>query len=163
MVLTYAIERLQALLPVWNPQGLAAVGPDLAWNTAASFTTNTNWQSYTPESTMSYLTEMAALATHNFFSAAVGIVVAVALVRGIKRTSSATIGNFWVDTTVPCSTSCSRIADLCASSRRTGCPAESARLHCGAHPGESDANHWSRPSGFTGSDQDAGHQRGRIL
>ena len=99
MVLTYAIERLQALLPVWNPQGLAAVGPDLAWNTAASFTTNTNWQSYTPESTMSYLTEMAALATHNFFSAAVGIVVAVALVRGIKRTSSATIGNFWVDTT----------------------------------------------------------------
>ena len=99
MVLTYAIERLQALLPVWNPQCLAAVGPDLAWNTAASFTTNTNWQSYTPESTMSYLTEMAALATHNFFSAAVGIVVAVALVRGIKRTSSATIGNFWVDTT----------------------------------------------------------------
>jgi K+-transporting ATPase ATPase A chain len=75
------------------------VGPDLAWNTAASFTTNTNWQSYTPETTMSYLTEMAGLATHNFFSAAVGIVVAVALVRGIKRTSSATIGNFWVDTT----------------------------------------------------------------
>jgi K+-transporting ATPase ATPase A chain len=98
MILTYAIERLQNLLP-WNPQHLAAVGPDLAWNTAASFTTNTNWQSYTPETTMSYLTEMAGLATHNFFSAAVGIVVAVALVRGIKRTSSATIGNFWVDTT----------------------------------------------------------------
>ena len=98
MVLTYIIERAQALLP-WNPQHLAAVGPDLAWNTAASFTTNTNWQFYTPESTMSYLTEMAGLATHNFFSAAVGIVVAVALVRAIKRTSSATIGNFWVDTT----------------------------------------------------------------
>ena len=65
------------------------VGPDLAWNTAASFTTNTNWQFYTPESTMSYLTEMAGLATHNFFSAAVGIVVAVALIRGIKRTNSA--------------------------------------------------------------------------
>ena len=98
MLLTYAVERLQAFLP-WNPQKLAGVGVDLAWNTAASFTTNTNWQFYTPEATMSYLTEMVGLATHNFFSAAVGIVVAVALVRGIKRTSCATIGNFWVDTT----------------------------------------------------------------
>jgi K+-transporting ATPase ATPase A chain len=95
---TYAIERLQAVLP-WNPQHLANVAPDLAWNTAASFTTNTNWQFYTPESTMSYFTEMAGLATHNFFSAAVGIVVAVAIIRGIKRTASSTIGNFWVDTT----------------------------------------------------------------
>ncbi len=99
MVVTYAIERLQAVLPAWNPRKLSAVGPDLAWNTAASFTTNTNWQSYTPETTMSYLTQMAALATHNFFSSAVGIVVAVALIRGIHRTSSKTIGNFWVDTT----------------------------------------------------------------
>jgi K+-transporting ATPase ATPase A chain len=98
LLLTYAIERLQNFLP-WNPQGLAAVGPDLAWNTAASFTTNTNWQAYTPETTMSYLTQMAGLATHNFWSAAVGIAVAVALIRGIKRTSSGTIGNFWVDAT----------------------------------------------------------------
>jgi K+-transporting ATPase ATPase A chain len=98
MLLTYGIERMQALLP-FNPQGLASVGPDLAWNTAASFTTNTNWQSYSPETTMSYLTEMAALATHNFFSAAIGIAVAIALIRGIKRTSTTTIGNFWVDTT----------------------------------------------------------------
>jgi K+-transporting ATPase ATPase A chain len=98
LLLTYLIQRVQAFLP-WNPQGLANVGPDLAWNTAASFTTNTNWQSYTPETTMSYLTEMAGLATHNFWSAAVGIVVAVALIRGIKRTSSGTIGNFWVDMT----------------------------------------------------------------
>jgi K+-transporting ATPase ATPase A chain len=98
MLVTYGIERLQAFLP-WNPQGLAAVGTDLAWNTAASFTTNTNWQFYTPESTMSYLTEMAGLATHNFFSAAVGLVVAIAVIRGIKRTSCGTIGNFWVDTT----------------------------------------------------------------
>jgi K+-transporting ATPase ATPase A chain len=98
LVLTYAIERLQVFLP-WNPQHLANVGPDLSWNTAASFTTNTNWQSYTPEATMSYLTEMLGLATHNFWSAAMGIVVAVALIRGIKRTSSTTIGNFWVDTT----------------------------------------------------------------
>jgi K+-transporting ATPase ATPase A chain len=98
LLLTYGLERLQYYFP-WNPQKLVAVGPDLAWNTAASFTTNTNWQSYTPETTMSYLTQMAGLATHNFWSAAVGIVVAVALIRGIKRTSSGTIGNFWVDMT----------------------------------------------------------------
>ena len=98
LALTYAIERLQQFLP-WNPQHLAAVGPDLAWNTAASFTTNTNWQFYSPESTMSYLTEMVALATHNFWSAAVGICVAIALIRGIKRTTSGTLGNFWVDMT----------------------------------------------------------------
>jgi len=98
MLMTYGIERLQAFLPL-NPQKLSAVGPDLAWNTAASFTTNTNWQSYTPETTMSYLTQMAGLAYHNFLSAAVGIAVAVALIRGIKRTVSGTIGNFWVDIT----------------------------------------------------------------
>src|SRR5580698_760373 len=98
LVVTYGIERLQAHLP-WNPQALANVGPDLAWNTAASFTTNTNWQFYTPETTMSYLTQMAGLATHNFWSAAAGIAIAVALIRGIKRTTSTTIGNFWVDTT----------------------------------------------------------------
>jgi K+-transporting ATPase ATPase A chain len=98
LLMTYGIERLQALLP-WNPQKLAAVGPDLAWNTAASFTTNTNWQSYMPETTMSYLTQMAGLAYHNFLSAAVGIAVAVALIRGIKRTASGTLGNFWVDAT----------------------------------------------------------------
>jgi K+-transporting ATPase ATPase A chain len=98
LLVTYAIERLQAWLP-FNPQHLANVGPDLAWNTAASFTTNTNWQFYTPEATMSYLTEMAGLAIHNFYSAAVGIVVAIVLIRGIKRTTCGTIGNFWVDTT----------------------------------------------------------------
>jgi K+-transporting ATPase ATPase A chain len=98
MVLTYAIERLQLWLP-WNPQHLANVGADLAFNTAASFTTNTNWQFYTPESAMSYFTEMVGLATHNFWSAAGGIVVAIALIRGIKRTTSGTIGNFWVDMT----------------------------------------------------------------
>jgi K+-transporting ATPase ATPase A chain len=98
MLLTYVIERVQALLP-WNPQHLPSISPDLAWNTAASFTTNTNWQFYAGESTMSYFTQMAGLATHNFFSAAVGIVVAIALVRAIKRTQSGTIGNFWVDTT----------------------------------------------------------------
>jgi K+-transporting ATPase ATPase A chain len=103
LLLTYVFERIQGwgLLAIsWlNPQKLPGVEQALAWNTAASFTTNTNWQSYTPETTMSYLTQMAGLAYHNFLSAAVGIAVAVALVRGIKRTSSSTIGNFWVDVT----------------------------------------------------------------
>ena len=98
MLLTYALQRVQLHLP-WNPQHLGAVAPDLAFNTAASFTTNTNWQSYTPESTMSYLTQMAGLATHNFWSAAMGIALAVALIRGIARKESNTLGNFWVDLT----------------------------------------------------------------
>jgi K+-transporting ATPase ATPase A chain len=84
MVLLYLIERVQAWLP-WNPQQLAGVAPDLAFNTAASFTTNTNWQNYVPETTMSYLTQMAGLAYHNFISAAVGIALAIAFVRGIAR------------------------------------------------------------------------------
>lgn len=98
LLATYAIERLQHILPL-NPQHLAAVAPDLALNTAASFTTNTNWQSYVPEATMSYLTQMLTLAYHNFFSGAVGIALAIAFVRGISRRESKTIGNFWVDTT----------------------------------------------------------------
>src|ERR1700677_1074527 len=98
MLVTYGIERLQQLLPL-NPQHLAAVAPDLAFNTAVSFTTNTNWQAYVPETTMSYLTQMLTLAYHNFFSAAVGIALAVALIRGIARRESKTLGNFWVDTT----------------------------------------------------------------
>ena len=98
LLLTYLIERVQFFLP-WNPQHLTGVTPALAFNTAVSFTTNTNWQSYTPETTMSYFTQMAGLAYHNFLSAAIGIAVAVALVRGITRKQSPTIGNFWVDTT----------------------------------------------------------------
>jgi K+-transporting ATPase ATPase A chain len=98
LLFTYLIMRLQQWFPL-NPQGLGNVGEHLSWNTAASFTTNTNWQSYTPETTMSYLTEMIALATHNFFSAAVGIAVAIAVVRGFARHSTKTLGNFWVDFT----------------------------------------------------------------
>ncbi|MGA2430578.1 MAG: potassium-transporting ATPase subunit KdpA [Candidatus Acidiferrum sp.] len=98
MVLLYLIERLQLWMG-FNPQKLANVGPDLAWNTAASFTTNTNWQAYVPETTMSYLTQMAGLAYHNFASAAVGIALAIALIRGVARRESKTIGNFWVDLT----------------------------------------------------------------
>ena len=96
MLLLYLFERAQAFLP-WNPQKLAAVAPALAFNTAASFTTNTNWQNYSGESTMSYFTQMAGLAYHNFISAAVGIVLAIAFIRGIARREMKTIGNFWVD------------------------------------------------------------------
>jgi K+-transporting ATPase ATPase A chain len=98
IVVTYVILRLQQWFP-WNPQGLANVGPDLSFNTATSFGTNTNWQSYTPETTMSYLSQMVALATHNFFSAAAGIAVAIAFVRGFSRHSTKLLGNFWVDFT----------------------------------------------------------------
>ena len=98
LVLLYGIERLQQWLP-WNPQKFGSVAADLAWNTAVSFTTNTNWQSYSGESTMSYLTQMAGLAYHNFASAAVGIALAIALIRGVARRESKAIGNFWVDTT----------------------------------------------------------------
>lgn len=98
MLTLYLIERVQVWLP-WNPQHLANVEPRLAFNTAASFTTNTNWQNYSGESTMSYLTQMAGLAYHNFTSAAVGIALALAVIRGIARRESKTIGNFWVDIT----------------------------------------------------------------
>ncbi|MCU1254986.1 MAG: potassium-transporting ATPase, subunit [Candidatus Angelobacter sp.] len=98
MIVLYLLERTQQWLP-FNPQKVAAVPADLAWNTAASFTTNTNWQFYTGEQTMSYLTQMAGLAFHNFASAAVGIALAIAFIRGIARREKETIGNFWVDTT----------------------------------------------------------------
>ncbi len=96
MLLVYALQRLQHLLP-FNPQGVPAVAPALAFNTAASFTTNTNWQAYAGETTMSYLTQMAGLAYQNFVSAAVGLAVAVALMRGIAAHGRGTLGNFWVD------------------------------------------------------------------
>jgi len=96
LLFTYAILRLQGLLPL-NPQGFAGLTPDLAFNTAASFTTNTNWQSYGGESTMSYLSQMVALVLHNFASAATGIAVAAAVIRGLAREKASTLGNFWVD------------------------------------------------------------------
>jgi len=99
MLLLYLMERAQQLLPWWNPQKFAGLPPALAFNTAASFTTNTNWQNYSGEATMSYLTQMAGLAYHNFASAAVGIALAIAFIRGIARTEKETIGNFWVDMT----------------------------------------------------------------
>jgi potassium-transporting ATPase potassium-binding subunit len=107
LLLTYLIQRIQGLLP-FNPQGFGtahaaqgatAMTADLAFNTAVSFTTNTNWQAYAPEITVSYLTQMVGLATHNFFSAAAGMAIAIALVRGFARHTSEKIGNFWVDMT----------------------------------------------------------------
>jgi potassium-transporting ATPase potassium-binding subunit len=98
MLVLYAMQRLQGILP-FNPQGFGAVPPDLAFNTAASFTTNTNWQNYGGESTMSYFTQMAGLAYHNFVSAAVGMAVAIAFIRGIAQKEKDTLGNFWVDMT----------------------------------------------------------------
>ena len=97
-VVLYALQRLQAVLPL-NPQHLDAVSTDLAFNTSVSFVTNTNWQSYVPETTMSYLVEMAGLTVHNFLSAATGIALALALIRGFTRRSAQTVGNFWVDVT----------------------------------------------------------------
>ena len=100
LLVTYGIERLQQILPL-NPQNFGPVAPDLAFNTAASFTTNTNWQAYTGESTMGYLTQMAGLAWHNFMSAAIGVGIALALARGItyrlQAGAARTLGNFWVD------------------------------------------------------------------
>src|SRR6478609_11840269 len=96
----YLLQRLQSILPL-NPQGFGArqVSPDLAFNTAISFTTNTNWQAYSGESTLSYLVQMAALTVQNFASAAAGIAIAIALVRGFARQKMNSLGNFWVDLT----------------------------------------------------------------
>ncbi len=98
IVLLYLIQRFQAVLP-FNPAGMAAVPPELAFNTAVSFTTNTNWQNYAGESTMSYFTQMAGLAVQNFVSAAAGMAISVALIRAFARRSVQTLGSFWVDLT----------------------------------------------------------------
>jgi potassium-transporting ATPase potassium-binding subunit len=97
-LLVYALQRFQAVLPL-NPAGMSPVAPDLAFNTAVSFTSNTNWQNYGGESTLSYLTQMAALTTQNFVSAATGIALLLALIRAFARASGRTVGNFWVDLT----------------------------------------------------------------
>src|SRR5258705_2808497 len=98
LLAVYALQRIQAVLPL-NPAGLGAVSPDSSFNTAVSFATNTNWQGYGGETTMSYLTQMLGLTVQNFLSAATGMAVLVALIRGFARRSAETIGNFWVDLT----------------------------------------------------------------
>jgi potassium-transporting ATPase potassium-binding subunit len=97
-VTLYLLQRLQWYLP-FDPQGLPGVEPVLAFNTAVSFVTDTNWQSYTPETTMGYLVQMAGLTVHNFVSAAAGIALAIAVIRGFTRREAEGIGNFWVDVT----------------------------------------------------------------
>ncbi len=98
LLLVYLLQRVQGVLPL-NPQGFGAVSPDSSFNTAVSFASNTNWQGYGGETTMSYLTQMLALTVQNFVSAATGMAVLVALIRGFARRSAQTIGNFWVDLT----------------------------------------------------------------
>ena len=98
LLAVYLLQRVQGILPL-NPQGLGAVSPDSSFNTAVSFATNTNWQGYGGETTMSYLTQMLGLTVQNFVSAATGMAVLVALIRGFARRSAQTIGNFWVDLT----------------------------------------------------------------
>src|SRR5512143_3875616 len=98
LIVVYLLQRLQGVLPL-NPQGLGAVSPDSSFNTAVSFATNTNWQGYGGEVTMSYLTQMLALTVQNFVSAATGMAIVVALIRGLRARSVQTIGNFWVDLT----------------------------------------------------------------
>ena len=98
LLVVYLLQRLQGVLPL-NPQGLGAVSPDSSFNTAVSFATNTNWQGYGGETTMSYLTQMLGLTVQNFVSAATGMAVLVALIRGFARRTAQTIGNFWVDLT----------------------------------------------------------------
>ena len=97
-VVVYGLQRLQNVLP-FNPQGMPAIEETSSFNTAVSFMTNTNWQGYGGETTMSYLTQMAGLSVQNFVSAAVGIALAIALIRGFARRSANTVGNFWVDLT----------------------------------------------------------------
>jgi K+-transporting ATPase ATPase A chain len=98
MLLVYALQRFQGALPL-NPQGMGDVSPDSAFNTAASFATNTNWQGYGGETTMSYLTQMLGLSVQNFLSAATGMAVLLPLIRGFTRKTTASLGNFWVDLT----------------------------------------------------------------
>jgi potassium-transporting ATPase potassium-binding subunit len=98
LLVVYALQRMQGFLPL-NPQGFGAVSPDSSWNTAVSFATNTNWQGYGGETTMSYLTQMLAMTVQNFVSAATGMAIVIAMIRGLVRHTSKTIGNFWVDLT----------------------------------------------------------------
>jgi potassium-transporting ATPase potassium-binding subunit len=134
LLLTYAIFRLQGHLP-FNPSHFPGVRADTAWNTSVSFVTNTNWQSYSGEVTMSYLSQMGALAVQNFLSAAVGMAVAVALIRGFARKGSKTIGNFWVDLVRGTVTCCcrSRLSPRSFSSARARCKPSVVRFRCTTH------------------------------
>ena len=189
MLVLYLMQRIQGMLP-FNPQHLAAVGPEhLAFNTAASFTTNTNWQAYSGETTMSYFTQMAGLAFHNFTSAATGIVLAIAFIRGIARRQMQTIGNFWVDFVRCClwlllpfcvvgalflvsqgvvqnlkpydTVKAGRAATGSARGRRRQIRGRCRRQACDGH--RHHADHRARPGRFAGNHQGVGDQRRRLF
>ena len=171
-VFTYLLQRLQGCLPL-NPQGFStahapagatAMTPDLAFNTAVSFMTNTNWQAYGGETTLSYFVQMAALTVQNFTSAAAGIAVAIALVRGFARQESKTIGNFWVDLTRATVYVLLPLAFVArAGLRFAGRGSELGSLHAGHHGRRRDADDRAGPGGLAGSHQGARHQRRRLL
>ena len=163
LLFVYGFERLQSHLP-FNPDHLAAVRPDLAWNTAASFVTNTNWQSYGGESTMSHLTQMAGLAVQNFASAAAGLAVMVALIRGLTRRRTNTIGNFWVDLirTHPADPGAARVR-LRDRAREPGRDPELPRVDARHHRRRRHADDPGRPGREPDLDQAARHQRRRLL
>ena len=159
----YALMRFQASLP-FNPAEQSAVAPDLAFNTAISFITNTNWQNYGGEGTLSYLTQMLGLTHQNYLSAATGIVLAVALIRGFARHSVQTIGNFWVDLTRCTLYVLMPICIVAATLSRLAGHAADARALCrGDDARRRQADDRGRPCGVTDRDQDAGHQWRRVL
>ncbi len=159
------MQRMQRWLP-FNPQGFSQdnVSPDLGFNTANSFVTNTNWQSYIPETTISYFVQMGGLTVHNFTSAAAGLAIAIALVRGFARQSIKTVGNFWVDLTratlyilLPISIVAALV--LCSQ----GVIQNLHPVHGRHHARRRETDHRAGPGGVAGSDQDARHQRRRLL
>ena len=159
----YALQRLQNFLPL-NPRGFDAVPPDLAFNTSISFITNTNWQNYSGETTMSHLTQMLGLTVHNFLSAATGLAMAFALVRGFARSSATTVGNFWVDVTrvtlyvlLPIS------IVVRARLRRPGRAADACRRRRRDDARRRETDDLDRPDGEPGDHQGARHQRRRLL
>ena len=163
LLFVYGFQRLQSHLP-FNPDHMQAVHPDLAWNTAASFITNTNWQSYGGESTMSHLTQMAGLAVQNFASAAAGLAVLVALIRGLTRRRGKTIGNFWVDlirTTLRILVPIAFIAAIVLASQGVVQNFHAAKTVT-TDRGR-DADDPGRPGREPGRDQAARHQRRRLL
>ena len=162
-LILYVLMRLQAGLP-FNPAGQSAVAEDLSFNTAMSFITNTNWQNYGGESTMSYLVQMLGLTHQNFLSAATGIVLAIALIRGFARHSVRTVGNFWVDITRGHALRPhSDLRALCAVPGLAGHAADAWPLRRGDDDRGRQADHRGRPGRLADRDQDARHQRRRLL
>ena len=162
-VTLYALQRLQWYLP-FNPQGQTAVEQSLAFNTSVSFITNTNWQAYSGETTMGYLVQMAGLTVHNFVSAATGIAMALALIRGFVRREAKAIGNFWVDLTrctlyilIPISVVVGLVLVWQGVPQKSGC------LYRGDDARRGEADHRPRPGRLAGDHQGARHQWRRVL